>query len=177
MTRRARKAYFETEPGAPAPLQWDVSRRVRFSEVDALGIVWHGRYAGFFEEASAELGRRCGLSYRDFYEAGLYAPIVQLHIDYFQPLRLDEEFAIRGRLHWCEGARLNSEYELIKVDGTLAARAFPRAPSKATSPPRFPGSCRVMTRWSCNYCALYSGVWHRGFRPTPSCCWPRPRAR
>ena len=124
MTRRARKVYFEREPGAPAPLQWDVRRRVRFSEVDALGIAWHGRYVGFFEEASAELGRRCGLSYRDFFEAGLYAPIVQLHVDYLQPLRLDEEFTIRGRLLWAEGARLNSEYELIKADGALAARGY-----------------------------------------------------
>ena len=124
MTRRARIAYFEREAGVPAPLRVTVMHRVRFGEADPMGIAWHGQYARFFEEGSAELGRRCGLSYADFFEAGLRAPIVQFHVDYLQSLYLDEEFAIRGSLVWNEGARLNTEYELTKADGALAARGY-----------------------------------------------------
>lgn len=123
MTRRARKHYFPREPGMPAPLAVTVERRVRFSEVDPMGIVWFGRYASFFEEGAAELGRRCGLGYADFLREGLRAPVVQYHTDYLQPLMLDEPFTIRCALIWNDGARLNSEYELIKADGSLAARA------------------------------------------------------
>ncbi len=89
-----------------------------------MAIVWHGRYPLFFEEAAEELGRRCGLSYSDFFEAGLRAPVVELHIDYFQPLFLDEEFTIRASLIWHEGSRLNTEYQLIKQDGSLASSAL-----------------------------------------------------
>jgi acyl-CoA thioester hydrolase len=97
---------------------------VALSEVDVMGIVWYGRYPLYFEEASQELGRRCGLSYQDFYQANLRAPIVQFHVDYYQPLHLDEEFTVRTCAPWCEGAKLLTEYEIRKMDGTLVTCAY-----------------------------------------------------
>jgi acyl-CoA thioester hydrolase len=101
-----------------------IRRRVRFNEADPMGIAWFGRFAIYFEEIAAELGRKCGLSYADFREAGLRAPIAEYHVDYVRPLVLDEEFTISASLIWNEGARLNTEYELTKADGTLAARGY-----------------------------------------------------
>jgi acyl-CoA thioester hydrolase len=121
---RKKQNYFERIEGAPAPVVVEVRRRVRFSEVDPLAIVWHGRYPSYFEEGSEEIGRRCGLSYRDFHEAGLRAPIVKLHIDYFRPLRLAEEFTIRTALIWDTASRLNTEYELVKDDGSIATSGY-----------------------------------------------------
>ncbi len=124
MSHRGRKPHFPTEAGAPSPLRFRVTRRVRFNETDPMGIVWFGRYPLFIEEGADELGRRCGLSYSDFLEAGLQGPVAQYHVDYLKPLTLNEEFTIVASLIWNEGARLNTEYELIKTDGTLAARAW-----------------------------------------------------
>ena len=124
MRQRKRAEYFERPSGAPAPVVSEVRRRVRFSEVDAMAIVWHGRYATFFEEASAELGRMVGLSYRDFFDAGIRAPIVEFHIDYYRPLVLDEEFTVRALLVWHDGSRINTEYQLLKQDGALAAAGY-----------------------------------------------------
>lgn len=121
---RKKEPYFERIQGSPGPLVVEVKRRVRFSEVDPLAIVWHGRYPSYFEEGSEEMGRRCGLSYKDFYEAGLRAPIVKLHIDYFKPLRLAEEFTIRTALIWDTAARLNTEYYLLKNDGSIATSGY-----------------------------------------------------
>jgi len=64
MRRRDKNTYFERIPGAPDPIVVEVKRRVRFNEADPMAIVWHGRYPLYFEEASEELGRKCGLSYR-----------------------------------------------------------------------------------------------------------------
>ncbi len=122
--RRKDGKYFERAQGAPLPISFIVKRRVHFSEVDVMGIVWYGRYPLYFEEASGELGRRCGLSFQDFYQASLRAPIVQFHIDYHRPLRLDEEFTVRAIVPWCEGAKLFTEYEIRKTDGPLAATAY-----------------------------------------------------
>lgn len=123
-TRRARKTYFEREPGAPPPLRMKLERRVRFNEVDPMGIVWFGRYPLFFEEGAAELGRRCGLSYQDYIQAGIMAPVASVHVDYLTSLYLDEVFSIVTSMIWSDGARLNTEYELVKADGSLAARAY-----------------------------------------------------
>jgi len=123
-TRRKKGGYFRQSDETPAPLVVRVKRRVSFGEADVMGIAWHGRYAAFFEEASAELGRRCGLSYEEFAEANLRAPIVQLHVDYHLPLLLDEEFTVEVSGIWCEGARLNTEYAVIKADGRIAATGY-----------------------------------------------------
>ena len=122
--RRKKGAYFPRIDGAPAPLVARVKRRVSFNEADVMGIAWYGRYPVFFEEGAAELGRHCGLSYRDFADADLRAPIAQLHIDYHAPLSLDEEFIIVASGIWSEGARLNTEFALIGEAGAIAATAY-----------------------------------------------------
>lgn len=122
--RRKKGEYFERLPGEPLPVCARTTRRVSFSEVDAMGIVWHGRYPQYFEEGFAALGKICGLTYFDFYEANLRAPIVQMHIDYFAPLMLEEEITIEARLIWSEGARIHIEYALYKQDGALATTGF-----------------------------------------------------
>ena len=122
--RRKKDTYFERFKEMPDPLTVYIKRRVKFSEADLMGIAWHGRYPDFFEEGAAELGRCYGLSYKELYSANLRAPIVQLHIDYHKPLFLDEEFTIKASLIWNEGARLNTEYSLIKEDGSIAATGY-----------------------------------------------------
>jgi acyl-CoA thioester hydrolase len=122
--RRKKTGYFDRSEGAPAPLVVRRNRRVGFNEADVMGIAWYGRYPAFFEEGFAELGRQCGLSYRDFGEADLRAPIAQFHIDYHRPLVLDEEFTVTVSLIWSEGALLNTEYTVTKQDGSIAATAY-----------------------------------------------------
>lgn len=124
MVRRKRRGYFERIEGIPEPLTAIIKRRVAFHEADVMGVAYYGRYADYFEEGSADLGRRCGLSYKDFYEAGIKAPVVQFHIDYHQPLFLDEEFTVTASLLWNEASRLNIEYEIRKQDQSLAASGY-----------------------------------------------------
>ncbi|MFZ3207730.1 MAG: acyl-CoA thioesterase [Geobacteraceae bacterium] len=124
MKTRRKKSYFERIPGAPDPVFVEVKRRVRFNEADPMAIMWHGRYPLLFEEASEELGRRCGMSYGEYLEAGLRAPILSLHIDYFMSLSIGEEFTIRASLIWHEGARINTEFHIYKQDGSLATSGY-----------------------------------------------------
>jgi len=125
-SRRRRGGYFsaQAETDAPLPLIKRVKHRVRFSDVDPMAILWHGRYANLFEQASEELGRSCGLGYRDFHRERLQAPIVQLHVDYFAPIVLGEEVIIVGKMIWSEGARINTEFEVIKETGLPAASGY-----------------------------------------------------
>ncbi len=122
--RRRRKSYFKRGKGVPEPLMAQIQRRVKFSEVDVMGIVWYGRYPEYFEEGASVLGKRCGLSYKEYYEANLRAPIVQCHIDYYQSLLLDEEFTIKASFIWDEAARINTEYALLKQDGSVAVTGY-----------------------------------------------------
>lgn len=62
------KPYFPAREGDPPPLRAQIKRQVRFEEVDSLGIVWHGRYPSFVEDARDYLGEKYGISYVDFFD-------------------------------------------------------------------------------------------------------------
>jgi len=122
--RRLKGGYFGIDRDAPPPIVVRLDHRVRFSDVDPMAILWHGRYAKLFEQANEELGRLCGMGYPEFRSHRLQAPIVQLHVDYFAPVTLGEQVTIVGRMIWADGARSNIEYEIRKENGTLAATGY-----------------------------------------------------
>jgi acyl-CoA thioester hydrolase len=117
------KPYFQPVPGAAAPLHAVVKRQVRFEEVDSIGIVWHGRYPGYFEEARVALGNKYGVGYSDFIRNKLPVPIRQLGVDYFEPLFFEDEIEIEAILHWSEAARINYEY-IIRRDETVVCTGY-----------------------------------------------------
>jgi len=86
-----------------------------------MAVVWHGQYARIFETAATELRRICGMTYQAFFDAELYAPIVQLHVDYHSSLMLDELYSVTAKMVFSEAARINIEYTILKEDGSLAA--------------------------------------------------------
>ena len=86
-----------------------------------MGIVWHGRYVGYFEDGRVALGSRHGIGYEDFFRFGVPAPVRKLQIDYLAPLRFQEDFDIEAILHWCDAARLDFEFLIRGANGSLVA--------------------------------------------------------
>lgn len=115
-----KKPYFKTAPDAPRPLRCQVRRTVRFEEVDPLGIVWHGCYPSYFEDARVALGDRYGVGYLDFHRENILTPIKQMQVDYVLPLRFGDACTITAILHWTEAARINFEFEIRNPAGDLA---------------------------------------------------------
>jgi acyl-CoA thioester hydrolase len=117
------KPYFQPVPNAPVPLHATIKRQVRFEEVDSIGIVWHGRYPGYFEEGRVALGNRYGVSYSDFIRNKLPVPIRQLGVDYLEPLFFEDEIEIEAILHWTEAARINYEF-IIRRDEKVVCTGY-----------------------------------------------------
>lgn len=97
-------------------LEETASVAVRFQEVDATQIVWHGHYASYFEVGRRAFGKRWDLDYPLFLQHGVIAPLVHLGIDYRSPARLDDLLAVTVRLVEPVGAKLEFEYELARAD-------------------------------------------------------------
>ncbi|MDH3974908.1 MAG: acyl-CoA thioesterase [Deltaproteobacteria bacterium] len=124
MSRRKKAIYFQREAGRPAPLVAASMRKVRFEEVDPLGIVWHGRYASYLEDGRVAFGEKYDLSYMTMRKERFLAPIVQMHVDYHSPLRYDDDFTIAARLVWSDAVKLNFEYILENSKGMVAATGY-----------------------------------------------------
>ena len=86
--------------------------RVRFQEVDALQVVWHGHYLTYLEEGRNSFGREYGFGYQDILAAGYVAPLVHVELDYFQPAHFDQVLTIETRMHLIEGASILFTYSI-----------------------------------------------------------------
>lgn len=119
-----RSDYFPADPSVPAPLKAVCERRVRFEEVDGLGMVWHGRYPSYLEDGRIAFGDAYGLTYQSFMVNKTVAPIVQMHLDYRLALRFDEVVRIETSLHWSDAARLNFSYVIYNNEQQKAASGY-----------------------------------------------------
>jgi acyl-CoA thioester hydrolase len=85
---------------------------VRFNEADPLGVVWHGHYLRFFEDGREAFGKEFGLTYMDFYAAGLAVPVVSVQCDYKRPLKYGDVMIITTIYKPLVAAKLLFTYEI-----------------------------------------------------------------
>lgn len=116
--------YFTSPSAGPAPLNKSVLRTVRFNEVDPMGIMWHGHYASFIEDARVSLGNALGIGYQDFYNHGVLIPLRQFHVDYLSPLFYANTYEIKAQLFYSEAARLNYDFTILNAEKKVCARGY-----------------------------------------------------
>lgn len=85
---------------------------IRFSEIDSMGVVWHGSYALYFEDAREAFGAKYGLSYMGYVEHGYYAPIVEQTIQYKKPIRYGMKPRIDITYRPVPSAKICFDYEI-----------------------------------------------------------------
>ena len=85
---------------------------IRFSEVDSMGVVWHGHYAIYFEDAREEFGRKYGLEYLMMYDEGFFEPIVELTFKYKRPMIYGMKPEIELVYRPTEAAKIVFDYEI-----------------------------------------------------------------
>jgi acyl-CoA thioester hydrolase len=95
--------------------------RVRFNEVDAYQIAWHGHYVAWMEEARNELAGRFGVDAAQIAAAGFQAPVVALELKFLRPARFGEELQVRTTLARKQTATLEFLCDIIGGDGRLSA--------------------------------------------------------
>jgi acyl-CoA thioester hydrolase len=86
---------------------------------DFAGVVWHGRYIQWLEEARIEFLQSRGISFSKLVEMGCNLPVIDLAIRYHQPLRMGMKAIVKTRLMPLEGVRLPLEYEIRSLDDTV----------------------------------------------------------
>ncbi|WP_432221989.1 acyl-CoA thioesterase [Flavobacterium sp. TMP13] len=67
-----------------------VEVRVRYSETDQMGVVYHGNYVPYFEIGRVEWLKNQGVSYKEMEQSGIALPIVSMTINYKKSARYDE---------------------------------------------------------------------------------------
>ncbi len=102
---------------------WSLQRRVLPQHTDHAGVMWHGAYLGWLEEARVEALAQAGLAYSDLSARGLELPVVSLAIDYRQALRHGDLVRLESQVLPRRGVRLPWRTRFVTAGGVLAAEA------------------------------------------------------
>jgi acyl-CoA thioester hydrolase len=93
--------------------------RVRYSETDAQGRVYHAHYISYFEVGRTELCRASGLDYKRMEEEGLFFVVTEVTCRYRLPASYDDLLRLHTKVVKTHGARIVHEYQLFKGDQLL----------------------------------------------------------
>ena len=93
--------------------------KVHPHHTDYAGVVWHGTYLTWMEEARVEALRSLGIEYADLVAMGCELPVVDLSIRYHRSLKMGAEAIVRTRMMEMHGIRINWEYEIQSIDRTI----------------------------------------------------------
>lgn len=86
---------------------------VRFSEVDSMGIVWHGSYVKYFEDGREEFGKKFGIGYMHIFRNGFYAPLVDLNFQFKKPLPYETTAVVETKFINTPAAKIQFEYRIF----------------------------------------------------------------
>lgn len=105
-------------------LQYSKHIDVRFSELDPMGVVWHGDYALYFEDAREAFGQKYGLGYMTFFDNGFTAPLVELSMQYKKIIKYETPLRVDIIYQPTESAKIVFDYEIHdERDDSLIATA------------------------------------------------------
>jgi len=97
-------------------LKSQVKTKVRFSEVDSMGVVWHGNYVKYLEDGRENFGNEFGLGYLDVFGLELMTPIVKLDIDYKSVIKYGEEIVIETEYIQSKAAKIIFKYKIYNAN-------------------------------------------------------------
>lgn len=105
------------------PLWADIEFDVSFHDVDMVGVVWHGHYLRYLEDARWALMRRIDYGLERMVASGCAWPIIELHTRYVGPARFGDRLRARASLVEWE-SRLAVNYLVSRAgDGARIVRA------------------------------------------------------
>jgi len=101
---------------AEGPFKFSATTRVGFSDTDAQGIVYYGRYNPYFDIARVEYHRSLGLLHLD---TGGDFVMRANDVEYFAPARFDDELEIDVRVSRIGRTSATFEFAAYKVPERL----------------------------------------------------------
>jgi acyl-CoA thioester hydrolase len=101
----------------------EIKFRVRYPEVDPMGVVHHSRFFQYFEMGRVELLRAAGVSYAQLEMAGVLFVVAKVECRYRAPARYDDELTLLTKIVKQTHVRIDHEYVLKRGETVLATAA------------------------------------------------------
>ena len=95
---------------------FSVKIKVRYCETDQMGLVHHGSYVNYFEEARIAWIANLGFSYAEMEKSGIILPVSKLNVSYLKPAYFDDNLVVNVELAEMPRSRLIFNYTIKNKD-------------------------------------------------------------
>jgi acyl-CoA thioester hydrolase len=83
---------------------------------DYSGVVWHGAYITWMEEARIECLKSIGIDFVDVVKMGCDLPVVEMSLRYHRSLTMGSEAVVKCKVQNLDGVRIKWDYEIQSAD-------------------------------------------------------------
>ncbi len=95
---------------------FSIKIKVRYCETDQMGLVHHGSYINYFEEARIAWISNLGFSYSEMEKSGIILPVSKLNVSYLRPTYFDDVLVVSVELTEIPTSRLIFNYTIKNKD-------------------------------------------------------------
>jgi acyl-CoA thioester hydrolase len=101
------------------------ANRILYADTDRSAVVYHANYLRYFEYGRASLMRDTAFPYKEVEASGFVYPIIDLGIQFYEPLYYDDPLWIHTRPAELERVKLRFDYVITHAEtGALVCRGF-----------------------------------------------------
>jgi len=97
-------------------IQYPYHFRVRYKDIDRMGIMYYSRYFEYFEAARTDLMHALGLSYDDLAKEGIFMPVIRAEARYYRGPHFDDRLRIITSLPEKPRNRMEIRYRVEDVN-------------------------------------------------------------
>ena len=98
---------------------WIIRKEVMPQHTDHAGVLWHGYYLNWLEEARIDALSKVGIKYIDLIKDGYEMPVVSIEIKYKSPILHGEEILIESEFVINESPRIKINSNFIRRNNII----------------------------------------------------------
>jgi len=98
--------------------------RVRYADTDHFGVVYYARYLDWFEAGRTEILRCRGITYAELEKKGLFAPVVEIKVNYKKPARYDDIVIVETSVENIGNSSIKFNYKVFNKKNELLCEAY-----------------------------------------------------
>ena len=102
---------------------WELKKTVLPQHTDHAGVMWHGSYFNFLEEARIDALNKVGISYSKLSKKGFEIPVISASLNYKICFLHGEEITLMSKFKLENKIRLNCKTLFLKSNGDTGAEA------------------------------------------------------
>ena len=103
---------------------WDLVKTILPQHTDHAGVMWHGSYLFFLEEARIDALNKVGISYAELSKEGFEIPVISLQIKYKKSFCHGEKVLLKSQFEILNKIRITCKTLFLKSNGDIGAESI-----------------------------------------------------